>query len=153
MLLRLVPEQSCPTVLFTLAFTNLPDSVPFPQNWSAQLQGILQDELELPNCIHALDKSVWASVLLHEVLFCMASRTISCSFIDGTRKEWPMANEKFITALQNVLEDVTESGIASEMEAHRARVIAEQAEKSRSTSPVKVQRHKRSRSILMTIVA
>ncbi|KAH8112842.1 hypothetical protein DFH11DRAFT_1728193 [Phellopilus nigrolimitatus] len=154
MLLRLVPAPPLPTVLFTLAFPNLPDGVPFPQNWSAQLQHVLQDDLEMPNCIHALDKSAGVACLLHEVSFCVFTRTVVCVFIDGSRSDWPLLDDRCVDALKEVLDEVNESTVAAEMEARRARV-ASMPPPTRPASPIpaKLSKHKKSRSLLMTIVA
>ncbi|EJD01890.1 uncharacterized protein FOMMEDRAFT_141122 [Fomitiporia mediterranea MF3/22] len=161
MLLRLVPEPPLPTILFTLAFGNLPDGVPFPPSWTAQLQHILHDELELPQCIHALDKAVWAACLLHEVTFSVAAQSVSVIFVDGTSTEWPLADEKLEKALREVMEDVGESSVAAEMEQRRAQAIQVAAEAqaaqermpaSPSAPPAKG-KHKKSRSLLMSLVA
>lgn len=151
MLLRLIPDTSFPTVLFTLTFTNLPDVVPFPQNWQLQLQQLLQEELEMPDCIHALDKSVWATCLLHEVSFNIVSKTISCRFVDETCLDWSIADDRCIQILQSVLADVNES--SCDIEREKARQPVPPTPPSRPSSPMKVTKHKKSRSILMSLVA
>ncbi|THH05942.1 hypothetical protein EW145_g4428 [Phellinidium pouzarii] len=154
MLLRLIPEPPLPTVLFSLAFPNLPDTVPFPVNWTNQLQHALQDELELPDCIHALDKSAWAVCLLHEVNFCAFNKSVSCLFVDGTRMDWQIEDDRCMDALQAVIDDVNESAVAVDMEKNRARVIAAPPPPPvRPASPAKMSKHKKSRSLLMTLVA
>ncbi|KAI5117683.1 hypothetical protein M0805_003473 [Coniferiporia weirii] len=152
MLLRLIPDAPLPTVLFTLAFQNLPDHVPFPVNWTNQLQHVLQDDLEMPNCVHALDRSAWAISLLHEVNFVVPARMISCLFVDGTRAEWPISDERCLGALLSVVGDVSESAEALEMEQNRAKALA-MPPMTRPASPAKPYKHKKSRSILMTLVA
>ena len=161
MLLRLVPEQPHPTILFTLAFNNLPDGLPFPASWTAQLQNILHDELEMPQCIHALDKGAWAAVLLHEVTFSIPARRVSVLFVDGTNAEWPMEDKKLEMSLKEVMDDVSESSVAAEMEQRRAQAIqaAAQAQAAQERMPVTPSpvpsrgKHKKSRSLLMSLVA
>ncbi|KAL5497847.1 hypothetical protein ACEPAH_2778 [Sanghuangporus vaninii] len=161
MLLRLVPEQPHPTILFTLAFNNLPDGLPFPAAWTAQLQQILHDELEMPQCIHALDKAAWATCLLHEVTFSMPARRVSAMFVDGTNAEWPLEDEKLNASLKKVMDDVSESSVAAEMEQRRAQAIqaAAQAQAAQermppTPTPMPVRgKHKKSRSLLMSLVA
>ncbi|KAL5514689.1 hypothetical protein ACEPAG_2005 [Sanghuangporus baumii] len=161
MLLRLVPEQPHPTILFTLAFNNLPDGLPFPTAWTAQLQQILHDELEMPQCIHTLDKAAWATCLLHEVTFSMPARRVSAMFVDGTNAEWPLEDGRLNAALKEVMDDVSESSVAAEMEQRRAQAIqaAAQAQAAQermppTPTPMPVKgKHKKSRSLLMSLVA
>lgn len=152
MLLRLIPEQPHPAILFTLSFSNLPESVPFPANWALQLQHVLHDELEMPTCVHALDKAAWAVCLLHEVNFCVFSRTIQCYFVDGTRLELPLEDENCLAALQNVMYDVQESAVVGEIEQRRARALSAPST-IRPTVPVKVTRHKKTRSFFASFFA
>lgn len=152
MLLRLIPDPPHPAILFTLAFTNLPESVPFPANWAQQLQYVLHDELEMPTCVHALDKAAWAVCLLHEVNFCVFSRTIQCIFVDGTRLDLPLEDQGCLDALQTVIMDVQESTIVGEIEQRRARALSAPAA-VRPTVPNKLMRHKKTRSFFASFFA
>lgn len=155
MLLRLIPLSPLPTVLFTLTFPALPDSAGFPQAWALQIQNLLQNELEMPNFIHAFDKSVWAVSLLHEVTFSIQTMSVTCVFVDGARIGWYLGEEEFVK-LHSVVEDVNEAAVASDMERERMKErerLAHSPQPSRAVSPARTTKHRKSRSLLMAIVA
>lgn len=157
MLLRLIPNgQLLPSVTFKVAFKQgLPDGVGIPQGWASQLHIVLQDDLEAPECIHALDKAAWGVSLLQEVTFNVALRIINCTFVDGTRLDWPMLDRGCLHTLYSVLDKINSSFLAAEQERETeyAREVASQPVLPRSVSPVKPSKHKRSRSFLMSLVA
>ena len=73
MLLRLVPPAPLPTILFTLTFPTLPQSLPLPASWDAHLQLVADTHLAAPPDLHALDKSVTWIALLDTVTFDLVS--------------------------------------------------------------------------------
>lgn len=73
MLLRLVPPAPLPTILFTLSFPTLPQSIPLPAAWDLHLQLLLHYQLAAPPSLHALDKSVAWTALLETVTFDLVS--------------------------------------------------------------------------------
>ena len=157
MKLCLIPRPPLPTVLFVLTFPKQHHSVPLPANWTAQLQHILECELDAPQEILALDKSVWAVSLLNEVTFSLAAEIVTCHFVDGSRLAIPIRNPDCIAALEAVLADVHEAALSNEFEQRererereRARQVASPAP-SRPVSPVKPTKHKRTKSFLMCL--
>lgn len=149
MLLRLISTPPLPTVLFTLGFPNLPENLPYPTNWIAQLQRLAADELEIPQVSHALDKSTWIISLLEEVTFDLTCLTVTCSFIDGTVEEWPLMQCDCTQLLESVLEDVNQSALESSKE--KEPMVA--APVVSPTPPAPSKKHKKSRSLLMSFVA
>lgn len=73
MLLRLVPPPPWPAILFTVSFPTLPESLPLPASWDAHLQLLANTHLTMPPSLHALDKSVAWTALLHMVTFDLVS--------------------------------------------------------------------------------
>jgi hypothetical protein len=69
MLLRLVAPAPLPTILFTLSFPALPQSLAVPAAWENHLQLLLHYQLSAPPSLHALDKSVAWTALLDTVTF------------------------------------------------------------------------------------
>lgn len=153
MLIRLIPPAPEPTVLFTLTFPPLPADIPFPQNWAAQLQHLSAQDLELPGCIHALDVAVGLSARLHEVVFDLNDMSVSCTFVDGVREVWGIDRDTACLAkLRTVVEDVCESAGETprqEPKLEPTRMALEPA----APTPVKPTKHKKQRSLLMTLVA
>ena len=161
MILRLIPPNpSQPSITFQVGFKPiLPDGVSIPQGWSTQLQRVLQDELETPECIHALDKAAWGVSLLRDVSFNASQRMITCFFVDGSRMDWPILDPRCLRTLHSVIQDVNTSFHASEQERERERGDRTRDVGffpfSRPSTPVcsKPKTHKRSRSFLMTLVS
>ncbi|KZT26185.1 hypothetical protein NEOLEDRAFT_1177964 [Neolentinus lepideus HHB14362 ss-1] len=161
MLIRLVPQPPSPTVLFTLSFPSLAQSLPPPPSWHLQLQRLATSELELPASMHALDKSAWVVCVLQEVTFDLCAETITCVFVDGQREEWPIVGgtaNRCVKALESVLDDVNSSArenekerVTSVEENHQphSRQVSSSSVNSNS-APVK---HKKQRSLLMSLVA
>lgn len=149
MLLRLISNPPLPTVLFTLAFPNLPENLPYSTNWINQLQRLAGDDLEVPHVSHALDKSTWIISLLEEVTFDLTCLTVTCSFLDGAVEEWPLMQCYCTQLLESVLADVNQSAVEGSKEKEPVPsppVVA-------PTPPTPTKKHKKSRSLLMSIVA
>jgi hypothetical protein len=157
MLIRLIPAAPHPTVLFAITFQNLPDNLPNPLSWTQQLNCLSMDDLEIPRAIHSLDKSAAIPNLVEEVSFDVPTLTVSCRFIDGSLEEWPLMGAGCLKALENVLNDVNESALETEREKEREKEIEKEKENLQSvvTPPtsVRVGRHRKQRSLLMTLVA
>ncbi|KAJ7070625.1 hypothetical protein C8F01DRAFT_386704 [Mycena amicta] len=114
MLIKLTPEVSAthtPTILFALAFPDLPQNLPLPPAWAAQLARLAADDLEAPPSQHALDRAAAMPSLLGEVLFDLPEGRVVCSFLDGKVEQWPMASV-CADMLAKVILDVEESGRA-----------------------------------------
>lgn len=159
MLIKVVPGGDYSTILFAVTFQDLPDGLPQPVSWSNQLHSLVQDDLEVPDNIHALDKAVWITCVLNEVCFNTSTLTVSCQFIDGHVEEWPLIGAEVLAQLEDVLFDVNESALETDREREREIAKAREQERRRSESlnspppSVKVTRHKKSRSLLMSLVA
>ncbi|KAJ7606791.1 hypothetical protein FB45DRAFT_435425 [Roridomyces roridus] len=135
MLIKLTPLASptpTPTILFALAFPDLPQSLPVPTAWAAQLARLSADDLEAPPSLHALDRAAAFPSLLQEVLFDLPARRICCTFLDGAAEDWEL-DVRCAEMLERVIGDVEESGKAEErarewqraFEAERMRVRKE----------------------------
>lgn len=160
MLLRLVPPNPTQlSVTFSVAYKpTLPPSIVIPPGWATQLQKVMQDDLDPPACLHALDKAAWGVSLLQEVTFNAALRTVKCIFVDGSRMDWPILDSQCLHTLHGVLQDVNTSCHAADQERDRGRTKdISSFPFSRPSSPAptagKQKQHKRSRSFLMTLVA
>src|SRR5262245_38571405 len=106
MLIRLIPTTPLPTVLFTISFPNPPPDIQIPESWNLQIQTLSYDDLETPRLMHALDKSAAFPTLLKEVLFDVPASIVSCSFVDGSREEWPLMDRRCLEMLAGVVRDV-----------------------------------------------
>ncbi|KAJ7687424.1 hypothetical protein B0H17DRAFT_688475 [Mycena rosella] len=115
MLIKLTPASAAPTptILFALAFPDLPQKLPVPAAWAAQLAHLAADDLEAPPSLHALDRAAALPSLLGEVLFDLPSGRVGCTFLDGAAEEWAM-DARCAEMLARVIEDVEESGKADE---------------------------------------
>jgi hypothetical protein len=157
MLIRLVPPTPHPTILFGIVFPEtMPPNLPVPPAWHNQLSLLAVDDLELPTSLHALDKSAAITTLLSEVTFDIPVLTVSCIFADGAKEEWPLMGAGFVEALVSVLDDVNDSSTEIEREREREREWERKREQERqmiSPHPVKPNKHKKQRSLLMTLVA
>ncbi|KAJ7103123.1 hypothetical protein B0H15DRAFT_194876 [Mycena belliarum] len=116
MLIKLTPPASAtptPTILFALAFPDLPPSLPVPAAWAAQLARLSADDLEAPPSLHALDRAAALPSLIGEVLFDLPRNRVGCTFLDGAVEEWDM-DARCAEMLARVICDVEESGRAEE---------------------------------------
>ena len=85
-----------------------------------------------------------------EITFDLPALVITCKMVDGTLEEWPLMQKGCLRALEAVVTDVHEFvEVDKETESEN--------ERRRSESPAapsgKVTRHKKQRSLLMSLVA
>ncbi|KAK0469313.1 uncharacterized protein EV420DRAFT_1258853 [Desarmillaria tabescens] len=158
MLIRLLPAASHPTVLFAITFQNLPDDLYNPHAWTTHLSNLSVDGLDAPELVHCLDKAAFIPSILKEVTFDVPMLTISCRFADGSTEEWPLRTAGCLQALDSVLDDVNQSAVVTEREKEREKVKEKEhkdGQQSLNSPPttVKVPRHKKQRSLLMSLVA
>ncbi|KAH9934477.1 uncharacterized protein BXZ73DRAFT_45778 [Epithele typhae] len=173
MIIRLTPAYPHPNILYNL---NLPDPTnppPISPSWHMQKDTIemLQDEgfmVDLPRDVHALDKAVWHTGLLSEVVFDAVELLISCTFVDGHTVSWPLPSERgpgtCLAALDAVVDTVAKSADLSCQE-KMAQVNASVASSGRAsgsgvqsapvspTSTLSNKAHKRQRSLLSSLFA
>ncbi|KAF5389125.1 hypothetical protein D9757_004886 [Collybiopsis confluens] len=182
MLIRLIPSVSQPTVLFKLVFENLPETLQTPTAWVEHLTALDSDDLEIPESLHALDKSAGIVSLCDEVVFNMVDNKIRCVLCDGEVEEWKIGSEHQALAahqrtddlarrLGSVINDVNES--AAEMQ--REHIREEEARKDQQRLREEVEEaakllepgtrcssfsrkqgrpgHKKQRSLLMNLVS
>ncbi|KAA1471990.1 hypothetical protein DENSPDRAFT_880924 [Dentipellis sp. KUC8613] len=140
----LIPPPPCHTILFTLSLPSIPQELPFPPYWDAQLDRISAEELDAPHSAYALDKSAWIAVVLQEVTFNMLTMTVSARFLDDSVEEWPLMGRECLDALNRVLQDVREAADIGERE--RQRLMAARVPVPAPT-PTKVSKHKKQRSL------
>ncbi|KAK0205207.1 hypothetical protein DFS33DRAFT_744420 [Desarmillaria ectypa] len=158
MLIRLLPAASHPTVLFAITFQNLPDDLFNPHAWTTHLSNLSIDGLDAPELVHCLDKAAFIPSILKEVTFDVPMLTISCRFVDGSTEEWPLRPAGCLQALDSVLDDVNQSAAMTEREKEREKVKGKErkdGQQSLNSPPttVKATRHKKQRSLLMSLVA
>ncbi|KAG6808728.1 hypothetical protein H0H92_003090 [Tricholoma furcatifolium] len=163
MLVNVVPAANArlSAVVFSVTFEDLDSQVPIPSTWTAQLNNLRIDELEVPTLIHALDKAAGIIALLEEITFDLSTKVISCHFVDGSVEQWALTEERCVQALERVVRDVNESSLAIEREiAEEKRQRERELERRRNsdaplplTSTRQPTRHKKQRSLLMTLVA
>ena len=104
--LRLISPHPTPAVYLSLSFPYNASHLPLPPTWSFSAQRLANDDLEIPNAVHFLDKSTWIISILDQVIFDLSSLTITCHFIDGTKEEWPLVAMDCVRALETVVADV-----------------------------------------------
>jgi hypothetical protein len=152
MLLRLTPNGPQPTIVFTLSFGALPGNLPVPQSWVHEMNRLAADDLELPGpqSLLSLDKSTGLMNVLQEVTFDLPELQAACLFVDGHRVEW-MLNSECLAWLEDILADVEEASIEAERERREAeaRIISAPP----PTSGARPSKHKKQRSLLMSLVA
>lgn len=147
MLIKLTPPASpapTPTILFAIAFPDLPQNLPIPAAWTAQLARLAADDLEAPPALHALDRAAALPSLLGEVLFDLPRQRVACTFLDGAAEEWDM-DARCAEMLARVIRDVEESGKAEErsrewqraLEAKRAREEEEREQEAERETEVR----------------
>lgn len=151
--LRLVSPHPTPAVYLSLSFPFNAHHLPLPPTWSFSAQRLANDDLEMPNAIHFLDKSTWIISVLDQVIFDLSSLTITCHFIDGTKEEWPLVTMDCARALESVVADVN-SALSSET---RRRENPTTASQSTTPLPAPIQsptrpKHRKSRSFFGPLV-
>lgn len=161
MLIKLLAPTH-PTVLFSITYQNLPDELSNPLAWTSLLSSLNVDSLEIPLFTHALDRASWMPSILEEVTFNTSLMNVHCTFVDGHAEEWPLSSTSCLDALTSVLNDVTLSSEVADMEREKERekrIRAKQRELARQQSlnsppaTVKVKGHRKSRSLLMSLVS
>lgn len=116
-----------------------------------------------------LDRATFFPCILDEVIFDVPALLVTCRFVDGTTTEWKINAEglatKCLKTLESVVHDVCLSTLGAEQERQRERyrekeqVWERERERLRQQqlvslpSLVKSTKHKKKRSILMTIVS
>ncbi|KAF5386642.1 hypothetical protein D9615_002035 [Tricholomella constricta] len=161
MLVNIVPPTAdvhLSAVVFSVIFEDLAPELANPPLWTNLLQVLRRDELEIPESIHAFDKAAGIICLLEEVTFDLSTKVISCQFLDGSTEQWPFAGTRCAKALERIVLDVNESSLDIEREREQEKQREREKERKRleSISPsstIKVSRHKKQRSLLMTLVA
>jgi hypothetical protein len=173
MLLKLIPPSPQPTVLFNLTYPTQHTSLPLPLAYQSLLHTLSTSSppLDLPNSLHALDKATYLAELLQEVVFDMESESVRCVWVDGGVEEWPLLDGKgdregCLRMLSRVLRDVELSGEEAKKEqlrddwerfeyaqAQQAQANALAHAQAQAMSPAKANRHKKQRSLLMSLVA
>ncbi|KAG5641996.1 hypothetical protein DXG03_003796 [Asterophora parasitica] len=160
MLVNIVPptaDAHLSAVVFSVIFEDLAPKLPNPPVWTNLLQNLRRDELEVPESMHAFDRAAGIICLLEEVTFDLSTQIISCQFVDGSTEQWSFAGTQCVKALQRIVLDVNESSLDIEREREMERQKEREMERKRleSISPpsAKVTRHKKQKSLLMTLVA
>lgn len=151
--LRLVSPHPTPAVYLSLSFPFNAPHLPLPPTWALSAQRLANDDLEIPNAIHFLDKSTWILSVLDQVIFDLSSLTITCHFIDGTREEWPLVAMDCARALESVVTDVN-SALSTET---RKKDYTTAPPQSTASLPAPTQsparsKHKKSRSFFAPLV-
>lgn len=150
--LRLVSPHPTPAVYLSLSFPFNAPHLPLPPTWTFSAQRLANDDLEIPNAIHFLDKSMWIISVLDQVIFDLSSLTITCHFIDGTKEEWPLVTMDCVRALESVVADVN-SALSAETRRKDYPVPTPHS----TTLPAPIQsstrpKHKKSRSFFAPLV-
>ncbi|KAF9448436.1 hypothetical protein P691DRAFT_669437 [Macrolepiota fuliginosa MF-IS2] len=169
MLIQLLPTPPHPNVLFKITFDDLPDGLVLPQTWTMHLSNLMHDELPIPRFRHALDKASFLPCILEEVTFDIPAASVTCRFIDGSVEEWKIdlngsqgrLGVKCLQTLECVVDDVRLSILEEERGKQREKEREREKEKERlkllqqssPSSSVKSTKHKKKRSLLMTIVS
>lgn len=151
--LRLVSPHPTPAVYLSLSFPYNASHLPLPPTWTFSAQRLANDDLEIPNFIHSLDKSTWIVSILDQVIFDLSSLTITCHFVDGTKEEWPLVAMDCVRALENVVADVN-SALSTET---KRREPLSAVSHSTTSLPPPIQspirpKHKKSRSFFAPFV-
>ena len=179
MLLKLIPPRPHPTVHFSLTLPSFPSYLDTPQFYTAQINHLLMEDLEMPDSFHSLDKSVRLMSLLDEVIFEIMDGTgdrdgggdndeksvrVICRFVDGALEEWVTMGAGLISALDNIIHNVQESTLENDKERERYRKSQFQNGRSRALNRLSMPpglsamagikpRHKKQRSLFMQIVS
>lgn len=179
MLLKLIPLPTEPTIHFSLTLPAFPSHLDPPQSYTAQINHLLVEDLEVPDTLHSLDKSVGWISLLDEVIFEIKNLTgdgdgggdhnqktvrVTCQFVDGALEEWVTEGKDLISALECIIHNVQESMLEGDKERDRYRQSQLQSNRSRALNmlpmppgptsmTVTKPRHKKQRSLFMQIVS
>lgn len=173
MLIKLLPAPPHPSVLFNITFEDLPDGLALPQTWTTHLSNLMHDDLPIPKYQHALDKASFLPCILEEVGFDIPALSVTCRFIDGSVEEWKIdlsgsqgrLGAKCLKTLESVVDDVCLSTLDSDREREREKQKEKEREREKEkerlrslqqaspSSTVKSTKHKKKRSLLMTIVS
>ena len=137
------------------------------------------EDLEVPDTVYALDKSVRLMSLLDEVTFEITDGTgdrdgggdndektvrVTCRFGDGAIEEWVTMGAGLISALDGIVHNVQESTLENDKECERHRQSQFQNNRSRALNRLSMPtglipmtgtkpRHKKQRSLFMQIVS
>ena len=133
------------------------------------------EDLEVPDMLYALDKSVRLMSLLDEVTFEIMYGTgakdgggdndektvrVTCRFVDGALEEWATTGAGLISALDGIVHDVQESTLENDKERERYRQSQFQDSRPRALHRLSMPpglgpkpRHKKQRSLFMQIVS
>ena len=182
MLLKLIPPPSQPTIHFSLTLPIFPSYLDTPQFYTAQINHLLMEELEVPGTLYSLDKSVKLMSLLDEVIFEIKDGTgdrdggggggdddektirVTCRFVDGALEEWATTGAGLISVLDGIIHNVQESTLEDGKERERYRQSQLQNNRSRALNRLSMPpglspmtgtkpRHKKQRSLFMQIVS
>jgi hypothetical protein len=181
MLLKLIPSPPHPTIHFSLTLPTFPSHLETPQFYTAQINHLLMEDLEVPDTLYALDKSVGLMSLLDEVTFEIMDGTgdrggggdndektarVTCRFGDGALEEWETTGAGLISALDGIVHNVQESTLENDRECERYRQSQSQFQNNRSHALNRLSmptglipmtgtkpRHKKQRSLFMQIVS
>lgn len=180
MQIKLLPPAPHPTVLFAITFPNPQPCLPIPHSYTTLVHTLntSHPQLDLPNSVYALDKATYILELLSEVIFDMSTGEVKCIWVDGVIDAWDLRiGEKRSTweleggvgqMLESVLTDVNMSAEESEWEKlreewdkYRAAEVEARANADAQVQiaaiaaavPVIKSKHKKQRSLLMTLVA
>lgn len=151
MLIQLQPASTslAPAVMHTVSWPQYNENYLIPATWQNLLQALKQDDLDEPETLFNLDKGVGITTLLDVVTFDVPSMTVSCVFADGSTEEWPLIEEKCVRLIEAVAQDVNEAQLEREMEND----VEKELVANLPPAIVRPARHKRQRSLLMSLVA
>lgn len=155
MIIRLIPPPPFTVILFTVSWNKeLPSALSLPPFYTNQLHLLAQHDLDKPPNFHSLDKTTWLIPCLHEVTFDLSMGngliTIRCIFIDGDIKEWTFRSERCMAHLSDVCQDVQWAAMQSERDRYERYQMQQESQDAEALQPKK---HKKQRSLLMTLVS
>lgn len=127
-----------------------------PVAYGALLQNLqtASPALKIPTSVHALDKTTYLVEVLQEVIFDMASQSVTCIWVDGGVEEWPLLDNRnggCMKLLMSVMDDVSASARAPEKPLPN--VEGQKQQSHPIIDAAKVPRHKKQRSGLMQFVS
>jgi hypothetical protein len=156
-----------------------PSYLDTPQFYTAQINHLLMEDLEVPDTVHSLDKSVRLMSLLDEVMFEIVDGTgdrdgggdddektvrVTCRFVDGALEEWVTTGAGLTSVLDGIIHNVQESTLKNDKERERYRHTQSQNSRLRALNRLSMpsalsamtgtkSRHKKQRSLFMQIVS
>ncbi|KAI0034790.1 hypothetical protein K488DRAFT_83634 [Vararia minispora EC-137] len=148
MQIRILPESSLPSIIFSFSLPDLPQELPIPQTWEVERQRIVAEDLDVPRSIYAFDKSSWISSIVQDVTFDLMSLTICVYFHDSSQEEWPLADQGCVRSLRNLLDEVRTAA-----EEERARNQPVSAPISSESQVTRIVRHKKKGSLFQFVVS